>query len=61
MKKKNKKNYIAFEETKLGSKTEAYYTEEEMLTTKMYSFDTLSESEKQIYYKLLEDESWTNK
>lgn len=50
-----------FTKTKLGSKTEAYYTEEEMLTTKMYSFDTLSESEKQIYYKLLQDESWTNK
>lgn len=50
-----------FTETKLGSKTEAYYTEKEMLTTKIYSFDTLSESEKQIYYKLLQDESWTNK
>ena len=61
MKNKKKKNYIAFTKTKLGSKTEAYYTEKEMLTTKMYSFDTLSESEKQIYYKLLQDESWTNK
>jgi len=61
MKTKKKKKYIAFTETKLGSKTEPYSTETEMLKTKIYSFDTLSGSEKQIYIKLLQDESWTNK
>jgi hypothetical protein len=61
MKNKNYKTYIKFTETKLGSKTEPYYTEKEMLAIKIYSFDTLSKSEKQIYNKLLRNESWTNK
>ena len=33
----------------LGSKQEAYYSEEEMLKETIYDYESLSESEKKIY------------
>jgi hypothetical protein len=38
--------------SRLGSKQEPYETEEEMLSTKEYTYESLSISEKAIYDKL---------
>jgi hypothetical protein len=36
----------------LGHKSESYYTEDEMLDPPKYCYETLSDSEKEIYHKL---------
>ena len=49
---KDKKWKIGTAVKKMGSKTEPYYeTEEEMLKEKVYDYESLSESEKEIYDK----------
>ena len=49
---KDKKWKVATNVKRMGSKKEPYYkTEEEMLKEKMYDYESLSESEKQIYDK----------
>lgn len=40
----------------LGSKTETYYTEEELLKEITYSYEDLSDSEKEIYNNRCEEE-----
>jgi len=47
---KNKKWKVGTAVKKLGSKTQPYYeTEEEMLKVKVYDYESLSKSEKEIY------------
>ena len=54
------KNYSAYYKTerlnKLGHKDEPYYkTEDEMLNDKVYTYESLSPSEKQIYDEMAGD------
>jgi hypothetical protein len=39
----------------IGHKSEAYYTEEELLNSPKYCYETLSDSEKEIYHSLCGD------
>ena len=49
---KDKKWKVDTKIKRLGGKTEPYYeTEEEMLRLKIYDYESLSESEKEIYDK----------
>lgn len=40
----------------LGSRTETYYTEEELLKEITYTYEDLSDSEKEIYHKMCEED-----
>lgn len=50
---KDKKWKVGTNVKRMGNKTQPYYeTEEEMLKVKMYDYESLSKSEKEIYNKL---------
>lgn len=49
---KDKKWKVGTNVKRMGNKTQPYYeTEEEMLKVKVYDYESLSESEKEIYDK----------
>jgi hypothetical protein len=49
LKLENEREYNVSSKAVLGSKTTAYFTEEEMLSEHNYTFEMLSSSEKSIY------------